>query len=140
MGRKAQPSPERIIFITIVLKKGRLILELIPSGYHKKYYFVYGQCSEIHVTIKEAPVSKLGIFLYDEFKKEYCSLDFSACGNTVNCIKRINHLTEFNKKFGLNFREIYAEVKDCLLQYLPECTYAPHEKTFKSFCEKICGY
>lgn len=114
-------------------------MELIPSGYHKKYYFVYGQCSEIHVTIKEAFVSKLGIFLYDEFKKEYCSLDFSACGNTVTCIKRINHLTESNKKLGLNFREIYAEVKDCLLQYLPERTYAPHEKTFKDFCEKYVG-
>ena len=111
-------------------------MELIPNGYHKKYYFVYGQYSEIHVTIKEAPASKLGIFLYDEFKKEYFSLDFSACGNTVICIKRINHITEFIKKFGLNFREIYAEVRNCLLQYLPERTYAPHENTFKSFCEK----
>ena len=115
-------------------------MELIPSGYHKKYYFVYGQCSEIHVTIKEAPVSKLGIFLYDEFKREYCSLDFSAYRNTVICIKRINHISEFNKKFGLNFEEIYSEVKNCLLQYLPECTYAPHENTFKSFCEKICEH
>lgn len=110
-------------------------MELIPSGYHKKYYFVYGQCSEIYVTIKEAPMSKLGIFLYDEFKKENCSLDFSACGNTVTCIKRINHITEFTKKFGLNFGEIYSEVKDCLLKYLPECMYVPHEKTFKYFCE-----
>ena len=114
-------------------------MELIPSGCHEKYYFVYGQCSEIHVTIKKAPVSNLGIFLYDEFKREYCSLDFSVGGNTVVCIKRINHITEFDKKLGLNFREIYSEVKDCLLSYLPECTYAPHEKTFKSFCEKICG-
>lgn len=114
-------------------------MELIPSGYHQKYYFVYGQCSEIHVTIKEAPVSTLGIFLYDEFKKEYCSLDFSVYGNIAICIKRINHITECNKKLGLNFREIYAEVKNCLSQYLPECMYASHEKTFKSFCEKICG-
>ena len=113
---------------------------LIPSGYHQKYYFVYGQCSEIHVTIKEAFVPKLVLFLYDEFTRDYCSLDFSICGNTVTCIKRINHITEFNKKLELNFREVYTEVKNCLLQYLPECTYAPHEKTFESFCEKICGF
>ena len=38
-------------------------MELIPSGYDEKHYFVYGQCSEICITIKGAPVSKLGIFL-----------------------------------------------------------------------------
>lgn len=111
-------------------------MELIPSGSAEKYYFYYGDCSEIHITIKKARISKLYLFLYDEFKKEYCSLDFSANGSTVICSKRINHVSEFSKEFGLNFGEIYSEVKDCLLQYLPECTYAPHEKTFKSFCEK----
>ena len=112
-------------------------MELIPSGYDEKYYFVYGHCSEICVTIKGAFVSKLGIFLYDEFKKEYCSLDFSACGNTVTCIKRINHIAEFTKKFGLNTSETYQELENCLLQYLPECTYAPHKNTFKNYCERF---
>lgn len=112
-------------------------MELIPSGCHKKYYFVYGQCSEICVTIKSAPVSKLGIFLYDEFKKEYCSLDFFAYRNTITCIKRINHITECTKEFGLNTSETYQELEDCLLQYLPECTYEPYKETFKNYCEKF---
>lgn len=112
-------------------------MELIPSGYDEKHYFVYGQCSEICVTIKGAPVSKLGIFLYDEFKKEYCSLDFSVYRNTVTCIKRINHIAEFTKEFGLNFRETYQEFENCLLQYLPECTYEPHKDTFKEYCERF---
>lgn len=111
-------------------------MELIPSGYHKKYYFIYGKCSEIHVTLKEAFVQNLDIFLYDEFKREYCSLGFSVWGNTVICVKRINHITEFNKKLGLNFREIYSEVKDCLLKYLPECMYVPHEKHLKTSVKK----
>ena len=112
-------------------------MELIPSGYDEKHYFVYGQCSEICITIKGAPVSKLGIFLYDEFKKEYCSLDFSAYRNTVTCIKRINHIAEFTKEFGLNFRETYQELENCLLQYLPECDYEPHKDTFKNYCERF---
>ena len=53
-------------------------MELIPSGYDEKHYFVYGQYSEICITIKGAPVSKLGIFLYDEFKKETYSNNLSA--------------------------------------------------------------
>ena len=112
-------------------------MELIPSGYDEKHYFVYGQCSEICVTIKGAPVSKLGIFLYDEFKKEYCSLDFSAYKSTVTCIKRINHITESKKEFGLNFRETYQELENCLLQYLPECTYEPFKEAFKGYCERF---
>ena len=112
-------------------------MELIPGGSDERYYFYYGDISEIHITIKKAPVSKLGIFLYDEFKKEYCSLDFSACGNTVTCIKRINHIAEFTKKFGLNFRETYQELEDCLLQYLPECAYEPYKETFKKYCERF---
>ena len=112
-------------------------MELIPSGYDKKHYFVYGQYSEICITIKGAPVSKLGIFLYDEYKKEYCSLDFFAYRDTVTCIKRINHITEFKKEFGLNIREIYQELEDCLLQYLPECAYEPYKETFKQYCERF---
>ena len=110
---------------------------LIPSGYAEKHYFVYGQCSEICVTIKGAFVSKLGIFLYDEFKKEYCSLDFLASENIVTYIKRINHIAEFTKKFGLNFRETYQELENCLLQYIPECAYEPHKETFKDYCERF---
>ena len=113
------------------------VKELIPSGYDEKHYFVYGQCSEICVTIKGAPVSKLGIFLYDEYKKEYCSLDFSAYRNTVTCIKRINHITEFKKEFGLNTSETYQELENCLLQYIPECTYKPFKETFKKYCERF---
>ena len=112
-------------------------MELIPGGYVEKHYFVYGQCSEICITIKGAFVSKLGIFLYDEYKKEYCSLDFSACGNTVTCIKRINHITKFKKEFGLNTSETYQELENCLLQYLPECAYEPYKDTFKSYCERF---
>ena len=112
-------------------------MKLIPSGYDEKHYFVYGQCSEICVTIKCAPVSELGIFLYDEYKKEYCSLDFFFFFNIVTCIKRINHITEFKKKFGLNLRETYQELENCLLQYIPKCTYAPHKNTFKEYCERF---
>ena len=112
-------------------------MELIPSGYDEKHYFVYGQCSEICITIKGAPVSKLGIFLYDEFKKEYCSLDFSARENIVTCTKRINHIAEFTKNFGRNFSETYQELENCLLQYLPECAYEPYKDTFKNYCERF---
>ena len=108
-------------------------MELIPSGYDEKHYFVYGQCSEICVTIKGAPVSKLGIFLYDEFKKEYCSLDFSAYRNTVTCIKSINYIIEFKKEFGRNLKEVYQEITDCLINYLPDYIL----DNFKQYCEKL---
>ena len=108
-------------------------MELIPSGYDEKHYFVYGQCSEICVTNKCAPVSKLGIFLYDEFKKEYCSLDFSACGNTVTCIKSINYIIESKKEFGRNLKEVYQEITDCLINYLPDYIL----DNFKQYCEKL---
>ena len=113
-------------------------MELIPSGYDEKRYFVYGQCSEIRVILKGAFVAKLGIYILDEFKKECCSLEFSACRNTVNCIKSINHITEFKKGFSRNFGEIYQELENCLLQYIPEGTYEPYKETFKKYCEKIC--
>ena len=112
-------------------------MELIPSCQAEKHYFVYGQCSEICVTIKCAPASELGIFLYDEYKKEYCSLDFLASENIVTYIKRINHTTKFKKEFGLNIREIYQELENCLLQYIPECAYEPHKDTFKNYCERF---
>ena len=114
-------------------------MELTPSGSAERYYFCYGDCSEIHITIKHARISKLYLFLYDEYKREYCSLEYSApdyC-NTVTVIKRINHITKFKKEFGLNFRETYQELEDCLLQYLPECTYEPHKNTFKNYCERF---
>ena len=114
-------------------------MELIPSGYDEKHYFVYGQCSEICITIKCAPVSKLYMFLYDEYKREYCSLEYSApyyC-NTVTLIKRINHIAESTKEFGRNSRETYQELEDCLLQYLPECAYEPYKDTFKNYCERF---
>ena len=112
-------------------------MELMPSGSDERYYFCYGDISEIHITIKKAPVSKLYLFLYDEYKREYCSLDFSAYRNTVTCIKRINHITESKKEFGLDFRETYQELENCLLQYLPECTYEPYKETFKKYCERF---
>ena len=114
-------------------------MELIPSGGDERHYFCYGDISEIHITIKKAPVSKLYMFLYDEFKREYCSLEYSApdtC-NYITLIKRINHTTEFTKEFGRNSRETYQELENCLLQYLPECTYEPHKETFKKYCERF---
>lgn len=114
-------------------------MELIPSGSDERHYFCYGDISEIHITIKKAPVSKLYMFLYDEYKREYCSLEYSApyyC-NTITLIKRVNHIAEFTKKFGLNFRETYQELENCLLQYLPECTYEPYKDTFKKYCERF---
>ena len=114
-------------------------MELIPSGSDEGHYFCYGNISEIHITIKKAPVSKLYMFLYDEYKREYCSLEYSApdyC-NTIILIKRINHITYFKKEFGINFREIYQEFENCLLQYIPECAYEPHKETFKDYCERF---
>lgn len=114
-------------------------MELIPSGSDEGYYFYYGDCSEIHITIKQARISKLYLFLYDEHKREYCSLEYSApdyC-NTITLIKRINHTTEFKKELGINFREIYKEFENCLLQYIPECAYEPFKDTFKKYCERF---
>lgn len=112
-------------------------MELIPSGYDEKYYFVYGDCSEIIITIEWAPVSRLYLFLYDEYKREYCSLEYIASDNFITLIKRINHTTEFKKEFGKNTSETYQELEDCLLQYIPECTYEPHKETFKNYCERF---
>ena len=114
-------------------------MELIPSGSDERHYFCYGDISEIHITIKKAPVSKLYMFLYDEYKREYCSLEYSApdtC-NYITSIKRINHTTVFTKEFGRNSRETYQELENCLLQYLPECTYEPYKETFKKYCERF---
>ena len=114
-------------------------MELTPSGSAERYYFCYGDCSEVHITIKHARISKLYLFLYDEYKREYCSLEYSApdyC-NTVTLIKRINHTTKFKKEFGLNTSETYQELENCLLQYLPECAYEPYKDTFKSYCERF---
>lgn len=115
-------------------------MELRPSGSAEKYYFVYGRCSELHFTINKNSTDKfrLCVFLYDEFKREYCSLEFKTAGlNTVKLIKRINHITEYEKEFSRNFRETYKEVKECLLQYLPECIYNPYDDIFKTIVEKF---
>ena len=114
-------------------------MELIPSGSDERHYFCYGNISEIHITIKKAPVSKLYMFLYDEYKREYCSLEYSAqdtC-NYSTLIKRINHTTEITKEVGRNSRETYQELENCLLQYIPECTYGPFKETFKKYCESF---
>ena len=117
-------------------------MELIPNGSEERYYFYYGDYSEIHITIKKARISKLCMFLYDEYKREYCSLDYIApdfC-NTITLIKRINHITKFKKEFGLNTSETYQELENCLLQYLPECTYEPFKETLKNYCERFIIY
>ena len=114
-------------------------MELIPSGSAERHYFCYGDISERHITIKKAPVSKLYMFLYDEYKREYCSLEYSApdyC-NTITLIKRVNHITEYKKEFGLNTSETYQELENCLLQYIPECAYEPYKETFKKYCERF---
>ena len=112
-------------------------MELIPSGSDERHYFCYGDCSGIHITIKRAPVSKLSLFLYDEYKREYCSLDYIASDNYITLIKRVNHIMEYKKEFGRNTSETCQELENCLLQYIPECTYEPHKETFKDYCERF---
>ena len=110
-------------------------MELIPRGVDEKFYFEYGDLSLLCVSILKRIDSRMYVGLYDEYKQEHCEIAFitsSSC-NHVTVIKRVEHVTMYKKEIGRNLKEVYQEITDCLINYLPDYIL----DNFKQYCEKL---
>ena len=110
-------------------------MELIPRGIDEKFYFEYGDLSLLYVGILKRTDSRMYVSLYDEYKQEHCEIAFitsSSC-NHVTVIKRVEHVTMYKKEIGRNLKELYQEITDCLINYLPDYIL----DNFKQYCEKL---